>query len=146
MRNNIIKISAYLHLISFLYSFAPGHDAVLGEWYNGAKDATLMLFEKDGKVFGKIYWLKEPNENGKPKVDKNNPDPKKRNTPAIGLVILKDFEKIKDGYWENGTIYDPNNGKTYKSNLTLKDRNNLDVRGYIGFSLLGRTESWTKKQ
>jgi uncharacterized protein (DUF2147 family) len=90
--------------------------------------------------------MKEPNENGKPKVDKNNPDPAKRNTPAFGLVILKNFEKVKENYWENGTIYDPNNGKTYKSNLTLKDKNNLDVRGYIGFSLLGRTESWTRKE
>jgi uncharacterized protein (DUF2147 family) len=127
-------------------SFTPGHESVVGEWYNQPKDATLILFEKDGKVFGKINWMKEPNENGKPKVDKNNPDPAKRNTPAFGLVILKNFEKVKENYWENGTIYDPNNGKTYKSNLTLKDKNNLDVRGYIGFSLLGRTESWTRKE
>ena len=146
MKNVIVMCSFCIFLIATMFSFAPGHDAVLGEWFNGDKDATLMLFEKNGRVYGKIHWLKEPNENGKPKVDKNNPDPSKRNTPALGLVILKDFEKTKDGYWENGTIYDPNNGKTYKCNLTLKDKNNLDVRGYIGFSLLGRTESWTKKQ
>jgi uncharacterized protein (DUF2147 family) len=129
-----------------LCSFNSVNSEILGEWYNGAKDATLIIFEKDGKVYGKIHWLKEPLENGKPKVDKNNPDPSKRNTPAIGLVIMKDFVKTKENFWENGTIYDPNNGKTYKCHMTLKDKNTLDVRGYIGFSLLGRTENWVRKQ
>lgn len=126
--------------------FAPGHDVILGEWYNGEKDATILLYESNGKVFGKINWIKEPNENGKPKVDKHNPDPAKRNTPAMGLVIMKNFEKVKENYWENGTVYDPNNGKTYKCNLSLINKDQLDVRGYIGFSLLGRTENWTRKK
>lgn len=129
-----------------LSSFTPGHEAILGEWYNGAQDATILLYESNGKVMGKINWIKEPNEDGKPKVDKHNPDPAKRNTPALGLLIMRHFEKIKDGYWENGTIYDPKNGKTYKCNLTLKDKDHLDVRGYVGFSMLGRTENWTKKK
>lgn len=146
MKKIAFTLVALFSVALIFTSFTSGHEFVLGEWYNQPKDATLILFEKDGKVFGKINWMKEPNEYGKPKVDKNNPDPAKRNTPAFGLVILKNFEKVKESYWENGTIYDPNNGKTYKCNLTLKDKNNLDVRGYIGFSLLGRTESWTRKE
>jgi uncharacterized protein (DUF2147 family) len=137
--------SAIIFIFLFSTSFCPGHDLLLGEWFNTEKDATILMFECGGKVCGKINWIKEPLENGKHKVDKNNPDPSKRSTPALGLVILMGFEKTKDNFWENGTIYDPNNGKTYKAHMTLKDRNNLDVRGFIGFSLLGRTESWTRK-
>jgi uncharacterized protein (DUF2147 family) len=128
-------------IILMFSSFVSVHEAILGEWYNTEKDATILLYECAGKLCGKIHWLKEPNENGKPKVDKNNPDPAKRNTPAIGLVIMKDFEKTKERFWEHGTIYDPNNGKTYQCQITMKDHNTLDVRGYIGFSLLGRTET-----
>jgi len=137
---------AIVLLLLASYGFKPGHEALLGEWYNTEKDATILLYECNGKVCGKVNWMKDPLENGKPKVDKNNPDPAKRNTPAMGLVIMQGFQKTKEGYWEGGTIYDPNNGKTYKCHMTLKDKNNLDVRGYIGFSLLGRTESWTRKE
>jgi uncharacterized protein (DUF2147 family) len=59
---------------------------------------------------------------------------------------MQGFEKTKDNFWENGTIYDPNNGKTYKSHITLVNSNQLNVRGFIGFSLLGRTENWTRKR
>jgi uncharacterized protein (DUF2147 family) len=142
------KLFSFLIFILFfsLSSFQPGHEAILGEWFNTEKDATILFYECGGKLCGKVHWMKEPNENGKPKVDKNNPDPAKRNTPAMGMVIMQGFEKTKDNFWENGTIYDPNNGKTYKSHITLVNSNQLNVRGFIGFSLLGRTENWTRKR
>jgi uncharacterized protein (DUF2147 family) len=80
---------------------------------------------------------------GKPKVDRNNPENSKQNQPIIGLVILKNF-RFDDDEWQEGTIYDPESGKTYDCNLTLKDKNTLRVRGYIGISLFGRTEKWTR--
>jgi uncharacterized protein (DUF2147 family) len=62
----------------------------------------------------------------------------------IGLVILKDFAFNGKDKWEDGTIYDPNNGKTYSCVIRLKNESALEVRGYIGISLLGRTEVWTR--
>jgi uncharacterized protein (DUF2147 family) len=61
----------------------------------------------------------------------------------LGLIILRDF-KHDDGEWTGGRIYDPQNGKDYKCFMKLKDNKTLNVRGYIGISLLGRTEVWTR--
>jgi uncharacterized protein (DUF2147 family) len=61
----------------------------------------------------------------------------------VGTVILKDF-KYSGKTWEDGTIYDPKNGKTYSCIIKAKGLNNLDIRGYIGISLLGRTTNWTR--
>ena len=81
-------------------------------------------------------------KNGKPKVDENNPDEAKRNTPLIGLVLLRGLEKDGDKEYDGGKIYDPKNGKTYSCKITYKG-NTLDLRGFVGVSLLGRTSTWT---
>ena len=64
--------------------------------------------------------------------------------PIVGLVIVQDL--IKEGEnWVDGTILDPANGKRYSCNISLRDDGNLDVRGYLGFSLLGRSQVWRPK-
>lgn len=116
-----------------------------GVWYNQEKTAKIEVFKDANDTFwGKIVWLKEPLENGKPKLDKNNSDKNKRTNPLIGLYILKDFKQVGDNNYENGTIYDPKNGKTYSCNITYKNANLLSIRGYIGISLIGRTSEWTR--
>lgn len=115
-------------------------------WYNQEKDAKLEVYQVGNTFEAKIIWLKEPNENGKPKVDKNNPDEKLRTRPALGLVILRGLVKSKDeaNYYDNGKVYDPKNGKTYDCHLTLKG-NTAELRGFVlGMSFLGRTSVWTQ--
>jgi uncharacterized protein (DUF2147 family) len=113
-------------------------------WYNEEKTSKIQIYKAvDGKFYGKIVWLRVPELEGKPKVDKNNPDKARRNDPLIGLLILKGLKKVSNELYEDGSIYDPKNGKTYSSKITVKG-DVLDVRGYIGFSLLGRTTTWTK--
>ncbi|GAA4470214.1 DUF2147 domain-containing protein [Nemorincola caseinilytica] len=128
-------------------TMAFAQDQIERLWYNEEKTAKIQVFKAtDGKFYGKIIWLKEPNnEQGKPKVDKNNPKKERQNDPVLGLQILKGF--VKDGAtgYEDGTIYDPKNGKTYSCKITYKG-NSLDVRGYVGISLLGRTTTWTKAE
>ncbi|MCU0326736.1 MAG: DUF2147 domain-containing protein, partial [Spirosomaceae bacterium] len=102
-------------------------------------------FYKQGeKLYGKIVWLKEPNENGKPRLDKNNPDAKLKTKPLLGLVFLSGFTKDGDKVWEDGNIYDPENGKTYSCKMTITSPTKIDARGYIGISLIGRTTRFTK--
>ena len=79
---------------------------------------------------------------GKPKLDEENPDAKKRTQPIIGLLILKGLKKDGDKDYNDATIYDPKNGKTYSCKITYKG-NTLDLRGYVGISLIGRTSTWT---
>jgi uncharacterized protein (DUF2147 family) len=119
-------------------------DAIVGVWLTGGREpAKIQVYRSGDKYYGKIVWLKYPEENGKARLDINNPDREKRNQQIIGLVILRSF-KFDDDEWDSGKIYDPESGKTYSCNLSLKDKNTLTVRGYVGISLLGRTETWTR--
>jgi uncharacterized protein (DUF2147 family) len=128
-------------------------DALVGTWLNGDKTAHIEIHKQaDGKYFGKITWLKEPTYPandakgmaGKDKVDRENPDPARRKEPLLGLIILRNFSYSGGNLWENGRIYDPKNGKDYKCKMTLTSPNALDVRGFVGFSFIGRTENWMR--
>ena len=142
-----------LLLLAALPAAAQGNpDAIVGQWLNGKGTAHIDIYKSGGKYFGKIVWLKEPlfpaddkkGMAGQPKVDRENPDPAKRKAPIVDLVILRDFVFAKDNRWEQGKIYDPENGKDYKCKMTLQGPDTLAVRGFIGFSMLGRTETWTR--
>lgn len=119
---------------------------IAGYWYNAEKDAQVEIYKAtDGKYYGKIFWLKNQNDaTGKPKTDINNPDAKKKSTPLMGLILLRGFTKDSDTEYSGGTIYDPKSGKKYDCKITVKSANELSIRGYIGFSMLGRTTIWTR--
>ena len=120
-------------------------DDIVGHWLTrGKKQAKIQIYASGDRYGGKITWVTEPTENGKPKLDKNNPDLSKRGQPIVGLVLLSDFKFNGKDEWQEGKIYDPESGKTYSCYLSLKDKNTLKLRGYIGVSLLGRTEYWTR--
>lgn len=123
-----------------------GHDnKVLGTWLNESGKAKVKIVRRGSKFYGSIIWLREPKyENGKIKVDKENPKKELRTKPIVGLEILKNFKYVGDKKWEGGTIYDPENGKTYSCNITMKDYNTLKIRGYVGITLLGRTTTWSR--
>lgn len=142
-----ISFAKYLLLIGFVAFITLSFTAndIGGTWYNTEKDAKISIYESNGKYFGKLVWLKEPkDENGNEKVDKHNPDASKRNNKVMNMLLLKNFTYDGEGVYSGGTIYDPKNGKEYKCKMTLKTRDQLDVRGYIGIPALGRTENWTR--
>jgi len=125
-------------------AFAQKADDILGSWVNPSGEDHILIYKKGNKYFGKLDWIKFPNdETGKPKTDKNNPDEKLRSRPEWGLELLKDFVSEGDNLYDDGTIYDPKNGKTYSCKMTL-DGTSLKIRGYIGISLFGRSEIWTR--
>jgi uncharacterized protein (DUF2147 family) len=122
---------------------------VVGVWKNGEGTAMIKIDKKGDSYEGKIVWLKEPNDpdNGKPKIDKNNPEPTKQKSPVLGLTNVWGF-KYKDGEWIDGYIYDPKNGKTYDCIMSMseKDKSKLNVRGYImGMTMFGRTDTWVRQ-
>ena len=125
---------------------ADDADAILGQYYTDEeKDAVVEIYKDNDLYSGKIVWLKNPkNDDGTDKVDKENPDEARRNDPLIGLNLVKGFTYKGGNKWAGGTIYDPNNGKTYKCKIKLEG-NELKVRGFIGVSLLGRTAVWLRK-
>lgn len=124
--------------------FAQNKDLILGQWVNATGEAHIEIFKKNDKFYGKIIWLKAPkDEKGNPKTDIKNPDPDLKSKPVMGLELLRDFV-YEDGKWTDGKIYDPKSGKTYSCNITDKGNGQLNIRGYIGISLIGRSETWKR--
>ena len=142
---------ALLLLVGLLLAVAPARaaenpDAALGVWKNGEGTGMIQIFKKGDRYFGRLVWLKVPNTpEGKPRTDVNNPDEAKRSTPLKGLVNMRDFKYSGAGKWEEGKIYDPKNGSDYSCEMTLTDPNTLEVRGFIGVSLFGRTDVWKRQ-
>lgn len=143
MKNLLI---ALILLAMCLPVFALDADAIVGTWYNGEKSSKIQVFKTTaGNYAGKIVWLKEPNDaKGVAKLDAKNPDKKLRDRALMNLVILTGLESKGKNAYEGGKIYDPKSGNTYKCKGELTDANTLKLRGFIGVSLIGRTDTWTR--
>ena len=154
MFNKLLKVKLLvlfgLLLFSVVSIASVEGDRLLAFWFTEDDDATVEIYREDDAYFGRIVALKTPlyaddtttGMAGQPKVDLNNPDLDKQSRPIVGLNLLRGFIYIGDNKWRKGKIYDPENGKDYDCNIKLKDDGSLSVRGYIGFSLFGRTTIW----
>ena len=142
---NITLLYLFLLICVSQNIFGQNADAVLGTWLNQEKEAKIEIYKTGNNYFGKIIWLKNPtDEKGQPKSDTHNPNDKLKSRKILGMQMMQNFDYANKNLWENGKIYDPKNGKTYSCKMTLADKNKLEVRGFIGFSLLGRTTTWTR--
>ena len=143
-------------LLTFLlfvsFASAAEEDKVLGSWDTPEKDCKIEIFRCGNKYCGRIAWLKDPyypaddkgGMAGRPIVDRENPNTDLRARPLLGLQIMEGFTYMGKNIWENGTIYNSDDGKTYKCKMTLSSPNRLEVRGFIGVPLLGGTSIWTR--
>jgi len=143
MKSIILFIGIFFLSVS---TFAQS-DAIVGQWYNQEKDAVIDITKAENQTFeGKIVWMLNPNdENGNPKTDPLNPDESMRSRSRMGMVIMYGFEYDEDNVWDEGEIYDPKSGNTYSGTITLSSENQLDLRGYVGLPIFGRTSNWTRK-
>ncbi|HZX26395.1 MAG TPA: DUF2147 domain-containing protein [Telluria sp.] len=122
----------------------------VGLWKNiddvsGKPRALIRITETNGVLQGRIEKLfREPNEDANPKCDKCSDY--RKDQPVVGMLILTGLKKDGDEY-NGGDILDPNNGKIYRSKLHLVDGGRkLNVRGYIGLPMLGRTQTWLRQE
>lgn len=123
-----------------LFVTAFAQNEIVGKWWTPNKDGQIEIFRSGNQFYGKIVWGKNARK------DTKNPKPELRNRDLLGAMIFSNF-KYDEGskQWKEGTIYDPDSGKTYNCKIWLTDNNNtMNVRGFIGISLLGRTEKFTK--
>lgn len=114
-------------------------EAILGRWLTPDKAGLIQIYAQASTYAGKVVGPATP-----PRFDAHNPDPALQRRSLLGVIILQGF-RYADGTWQGGTIYDPKNGKTYACTLRLASANALEVRGYVGLSLFGRTETWTRQ-
>ena len=127
------------------FLFSQNSNDIIGIWLIEEKNAKIEIYKSENLFFGKMIWLKEPKDiSGEFKTDKNNPNKNLRNKKLLGLKILSNLMwNDKEKEWINGSIYNARDGKTYKLFANLSEEK-LKLRGYIGFSLFGKTTIWTK--
>lgn len=131
-----------LCLLTFSVFTATAQSTPAGVWKTiddntGEAKSHLEIYEKDGKFCAKIVkLLRKPQDTV---CDECPGD--KQGKKLVGMEILWDLVPYDD-YWSYGKIMDPESGKIYKCNLEMKGNDKLEVRGYIGFSLIGRTQEW----
>lgn len=133
------KIFSLFLLFISVSIFSQNGDALIGTYMTDKNEGMVDIIKKGTKYYGTLTWTKTPG-----KLDANNPDKKQQTDKLAGKEILKDFVFDGKDLWHNGTIYDPKNGKTYSCKITRDEKGNLNVRGYIGVSMLGRTTFWVK--
>lgn len=118
---------------------------VIGIWWNTEKDARVEIYRCGKKLCGRVVWLQTPlDDNGQKVKDVNNSDKSLRNREIMGMNVLEGFSFNGKDRWTDGTAYDPVSGNSYTSYLRLKDRNTLELRGYIGTPMLGKTVLWER--
>lgn len=127
-------------------SISAQAQSIVGKWKTiddntGKEKSIIEIYEKGGKYYGKVTKLLNPSK-ADPKCD--NCTGTDKGKPIVGLVIIKDLEK-KGNEYSGGKITDPESGKEYKCTVKLNGADKLDVRGYVGISLLGRTQTWQKQ-
>lgn len=116
---------------------------ILGLWDTG--ESHVEIYSCEELLCGRIAKLDEPlDEDGNAKLDKNNPEPALQSRPILGMDLIAGFSRAGKRKWEDGTIYDPRDGKTYKCVIKLQRDGTLKVRGYVGIPLLGKTVVWTR--
>lgn len=148
---NVLRFS-FLLLFTFLTASSftarlDDPDAVVGRWLSSKKKNQVQIYKQGNRYFGKIVWMAEPNDpdTNRPKLDKRNPEYSLRSRPILHLPIMTNLTYQGGNVWGNGQIYNPEDGKTYGCELTLKDANSLDLRGFMmGMTFLGKTATWTR--
>lgn len=142
--------ASLFYCLSTASLFAADIHSPVGHWKTiddktNKEKSLVEIYEDNGELKGKIIKLLHP--------DANDPDPKChecpgefKNKPIVGLVFLWGLKKNGNEYTD-GHILDPKNGKIYKAKVSLNDDGKkLNVRGFIGFSLLGRTQVWLRTE
>lgn len=118
-----------------------------GYWINDKANSKIHIFKTtSGAYAGKLVWLKEPNRDGKPKLDIHNPNEALRDRPVMGLIMLTGLRHEEKNEYVDGKAYDPSSGKTYDCKLTVNGPDQMTLRGFVGFSLIGKSVLWKRSQ
>lgn len=120
--------------------------SIPGIWLVGDKDAKVELYQNGENLEGKLVWLQQPQDpDGGNKLDSKNPEITLRSQQIQGMVFLKNFKKVEnENKWTGGTVYDAKSGKTYSGWIKLISEKKVELRGFIGISLFGRTDVWIR--
>ncbi len=122
-------------------SVDPAH----GFWLTENGKAIIHLQSCGAQLCGRLAWMVQPyDEDGRPRLDAKNVDELKRIRRVCGLQLFGDFTQSGHGAWSDGWVYNPRDGATYSASIEAADVDVLQVRGYVGIKLLGKSQTWTR--
>lgn len=137
----------FVAFISICSAFAQA-DKIVGTYkvFRNGVNSKVKVFKHENGYRAQVIWADNLiKADGSTLTDEKNPDKSKRNVPANKIVLIENITyNAKDNCWDNGKIYDPTKGKTYKVTINFKDDKTLKLRGYIGVPTLGESMYWTK--
>jgi uncharacterized protein (DUF2147 family) len=135
-----------LLIVLFVATPARAQDPTpVGVWLHENKRIKVEIAPCGDALCGKLVWFKRPNDAaGLPLVDVLNPNPVLRTRPLLGLEILHGLRPAGDGTWEDGTIYNPDDGETYSASMSIQGDGSVRVRVYVFLPLFGETKIWTR--
>lgn len=151
----MLATATMVAMLAPIFPVAAQQPSVMGTWLTASKSAEVRLAPcpgaSNGPVCGTVVKLNDPRDAaGKPiaaedVVDARNADPSLRTRKVLGMVLLYNFARTTDSNaFEGGTIYNGENGKTYKANMSLQPDGTLKLRGYVGTPMFGETQVWTR--
>jgi len=145
-RRRVAAVVLGAALLPWSALLAAPANTIVGTWLtdDGASkvEVTADKAANGSTVYnGKIVWLKEPTQDGKPLHDANNHDATLRGRPILGLQILSGFKASADG-WSGGTVYAPRAGKSFPAQLSIASDGRLQLKVEAG--LLSKTDHWTR--
>jgi uncharacterized protein (DUF2147 family) len=142
MRRFLLSIAALLGATFIVTALAQNNPE--GYWLT-ANGAIVEVIHCGEALCGKLAWFRiKPDEPNPQALDLKNPETALRNRPLCGLTIMSGLKPAGPSSWEDGVIYDPESGNTYHAKIELQADGVLRLRGYIGISLIGRSEAWTR--
>lgn len=120
-------------------------DTAHGYWLTENRKAIVEIAPCGGDTCGRMVWVENPlDASGQPKRDESNADAAKRARPICGLELVGGLNKSGDGTWSDGWLYNPRNGEMYSAEIRALSPSKLEVRGYLGVSVLGKSQIWTR--
>ena len=139
-------ISVLLATTTWTGAIVSAGEAVEGRWLTQGKSAVVEIYRCAGdELCGRLLWFRVKPTDPDPQIaDIHNPDPALRSRPLCGLVIIWGLRPESSVEWSGGSLYDPETGNTYSGKIALNPDGTLGLRGYIGISLFGRTEVWSR--
>jgi len=133
--------------LAAMQAFAADAPSATGFWVTQDHGAVVDIEPCGSGLCGTLVGLRTDHKPGDQLVDLHNSDPAKRNDPLCGMVLMGSMKPAMgtSGKWADGWVYDPDSGNTYSGQMQLDGPDTLKLRGYVGISLFGRTETWTRE-
>ncbi|MGE0698324.1 MAG: DUF2147 domain-containing protein, partial [Hyphomicrobiaceae bacterium] len=125
----------------------PQPPGPVGVWIDHTGRGAVEIVPCGTGLCGRIVWMQQPNDKtGQPLRDKLNEDRRLRNRTICGLQVIGDLKLMRDGSWDRGWIYDPEQGESFDVELRLRSPDELQVKGYKGLKFLSETFQWRRAE